>query len=296
MYTAFFTTKRKNRLTILDILRNFEEKSFLLNDETKLFFDQLGVSEADIELLSEHKRDTPYNEDDMLEILQSIYRERGQRKRVRIMEACAICSYRQETGISVVKILVSDDAPQFKLLTDLLALCWIHEGRHYKRLNPVVPLHQEKLDNFLFCFWAYYQQLIIYKNNPDDKRAKWLAIEFDYLFSTKTGYDDLDERIVKSRNKKDELLVVLQHPEAPLHNNISENGARVEKRRQDISLQTKTDEGTKAKDTMMSIVETCRKLGISAYKFIHDRVSKKFEMPTLAEMIRAKVKGQQILN
>ncbi len=35
-------------------------------------------------------------------------------------------------------------------------------------------------------------------------------------------------------------------------------------------------------------VETCKKLGISAYRFIFDRVSKTFELPSLAELIRAK--------
>jgi hypothetical protein len=33
-----------------------------------------------------------------------------------------------------VELLICDDAPQFKLVTDELSLCWIHEGRHYKKL------------------------------------------------------------------------------------------------------------------------------------------------------------------
>ena len=210
------------------------------------------------------------------------------------MEGCAIIDYRQETGIDVVKILVCDDATQFKLLTDILALCWIHNGRHYKRLNPVVLLHQEKLADFLQQFWAYYRKLAAYKINPNSEQAARLDAEFDILFSTETGYDDLDERIKKSKNKKEELLVVLLHPEVPLHNNVSENAARVEKRRQDVSLQTKTEEGTKAKDTMMSIVETCKKLGISAYQFIYDRVNGINKFPSLAEMLRAKAAGHPI--
>ncbi len=292
-YTAFFTTERKNRLTVLEVLRNFESKRFLLNDETCPLLKQLGVSTADILLLHEHKRDRPYHENEMVERLQMLYAP-GEKPRIqtKIMEACAITAYRQETGMPVVKVLVSDDAPQFKLLTDELALCWIHQGRHYKRLNPVVPLHQEKLKDFLQHYWAYYRKLVAYKKNPSTQQAESLAQEFDTLFSTQTGYDDLDERIQKGKHKKDELLVVLKHPEVPLHNNTSEQGARTEKRRQDVSLQTKTDEGTKAKDTMMSIVETCKKLGISAYKFIYDRVSGRHKIPPLSEIIRAKAAAQ----
>jgi len=293
LYTVYFTTKRKDRLTILDVLRGFESRNFLLNDETFSLLEQLKVSKIDRQLLSQYKSNKVYDEDEIVAIMRENYRpDEKPRIQSKILEACAITSYRQETGINVVKILVCDDAPQFKLLTDELALCWIHEGRHYKRLNPIIPLHQEKLNDFLKRFWGYYRQLFIYKKNPDKQQYKLLSEEFDSLFSTKTGYDDLDRRIEKTQLKKSELLVVLKHPEVPLHNNKSENGARVEKRRQDVSLQTKTDEGTHAKDTMMSIVETCKKLGISAYKFIHDRVSGKFEMPSLAEMIRAKALKQ----
>ena len=287
-YTAFFTTEHKNRLTVLDVLRNFESHSFLLNDETLLLLAQLRLSKKDRKLLSDYKQPTPYSEQEIQEILRIIYNGDSPRKQTKIMEACAIISYRQETGIGVVKVLVCDDAPQFKLLTDELALCWVHVGRFYKRLNPIVPLHQKKLDDFLKCFWEYYRKLAAYKKNPTSEQAKLLDKEFDILFSLKTGYDALDERIQKNKAKKEELLVVLKHPEVPLHNNLSENGARVEKRRQDVSLQTKTDEGTKAKDTMMSVVESCKKLGVSAYKFIHDRINGKFEMPSLAEMIKTK--------
>ena len=288
LYTAFFTTEHKNRLTVLDVLRNFESRNFLLNGATYSLLTQLKVSKKDIALLLKYKKETTYDEHEMVEILYNIYGNGSPRKKAKIMEACALISYRQETGIAVVKILVCDDAPQFKLITDELALCWIHIGRHYKRLNPIVLLHQEKVDVFLQCFWAYYRKLVEYKKNPDSNQAELLADEFDVLFSTKTGYDDLDNRIEKNKTQKDELLVVLKYPEVPLHNNLSENGARVEKRRKDVSLQTKTEEGTQAKDTMMSIVETCKKVGISSYEFISDRVSKRFKMPSLAAMIRAK--------
>ncbi|WP_238360655.1 hypothetical protein [Iningainema tapete] len=49
----------------------------------------------------------------------------------------------------MVQALVCDDAPQFKLLTTELALCWDHVGRHYKKLRPMVAYHQKLLDKFL---------------------------------------------------------------------------------------------------------------------------------------------------
>jgi len=80
---------------------------------------------------------------------------------------------------------------------------------------------------------------------------------------------------------------VLVLPELPLHNNAAELAARAKVRKRDVSLQTRT-EGTRANDTFMTIVQTAKKLGISAYNYIFDRVSNKFEMLSLAQLIREK--------
>ena len=49
-----------------------------------------------------------------------------------------------------------------------------------------------------------------------------------------------------------------------------------------------TDEGTKANDTFMTIVQTAKKLSVSAYDYIFDRVSNIFEMLSLAKLIKEK--------
>jgi len=296
--TVFFTTAKKNRLTILDILRKFESRSFVFNQETFELLKQLKISQKLInKLLNETEQDKELNEKEMEQILNVVFPDpaKGKNNRIRIMEAAAISSYHSATGIPIVKVLVSDDAPQFKLITDEQMLCWIHDGRHYKKLNPVVPLHQKKVESFLDDYWEYYRKLFNYTQHPDPEDAVSLSADFDDLFSKITGYYDLDDRISKTRAKKDNLLIVLKHPEIPLHNNRAENGARVEKRRADVSLQTKTDEGTKAKDTMMTIAESCKKLGVSTYQFIHDRISRAFELPSLAELIKMKAESKTSL-
>ena len=60
-----------------------------------------------------------------------------------ILSAAAVSAYHVETGVSIVQILVCDDAPQFKWLTGWLALCWVHEGRHYKKLTPQVTCNED---------------------------------------------------------------------------------------------------------------------------------------------------------
>ena len=120
--------------------------------------------------------------------------------------------------------------------------------------------------------------------------------KFDELFSTETGYKELDERIRKTKAKKQKLLMVLKYPDIPLHNNESELGARVKVRRRDVSLQTITDEGTKAGDTFSTIVQTAKKLGISAYEYIFDRVSKRYKYLSLADIIRARSVANRKIN
>jgi hypothetical protein len=261
----------------------------MFNEETFSLLEQLKVPKKIISLLNTIEKNKPFDEGQMHEILQKYFPNpnKGQLHKTRIMEASAIAYYHQETKIPVVKLLLGDDAPQFKLITDELSLCWIHDGRHYKRLSPIVPTHKNELTAFRGRYWNFYSKLYKYKKNPSAEFANSLSSEFNTLFSTKTGYDELDMRIAKSKAKKKELLTVLNHPEIPLHNNRSENGARVQKRREDASLQTKTEAGTNAKDTMMTIVETCKKHGVSSYKYIFDRVNKTFKLPSLANLIRA---------
>ena len=84
------------------------------------------------------------------------------------------------------------------------------------------------------------------------------------------------------------LLLVLRHPELPLHNNACELEARVVVRLRDVSLHTMSEAGRQAGETMLSIVCTARKLGLSAFQYIRDRVSLSFQLPSLAALIRAR--------
>ena len=107
------------------------------------------------------------------------------------------------------------------------------------------------------------------------------------MFSTQTGYTALDERIAKTQAKKQGLLLVLHHPELPLHNNEAELGARAVVRKRDASLGPRTAAGRKAWDTFLTLRETARKLGVNFYAYIRDRVTGENLLPSLAELIQA---------
>ena len=288
-FTAFFTTDRKDRLTIIDILRFLEPRSYLFNNETFELLGKMNIyhtTNNKVKKMTENAK--ILNGEQMKKLLDNLFPQhpKGKVTRTRISEAAAIAFYHQERGIPIVETLICDNAPQFKFITKNLGLCWVHDGRHYKKFTPIIQVHKEELKKFKGKYWDYYRKLHNYKKAPSKEFKHSLLMEFDDLFATQTSYDKLNDRIEKTREKKVELLLVLDIPEIPLHNNLSENAARVQKRRQDVSLQTKTKAGTKAKDTMMSIVESCKKLGVNSFEFIQDRINKTFKMPSLADLIK----------
>ena len=80
--------------------------------------------------------------------------------------------------------------------------------------------------------------------------------------------------------------MALAYPEIEIHNNPAELGARAQARKRDVSLQTINQAGAQAKDTMMTIVQTARKLGVSTYNYLYDRISKTNKMTALSELIK----------
>ena len=49
-----------------------------------------------------------------------------------------------------------------------------------------------------------------------------------------------------------------------------------------------SEEGTKIKDTFMTLSQTAKKLGVRTYDYIRDRVSGELKLPPLAQLIREK--------
>jgi len=196
-----------------------------------------------------------------------------------------VAAYHAQLEFPVIKLLLCDDAPQFNWVTEQLALCWIHEGRHYKKLDPSSAPFRTALTEFSQQFWEYYDELLAYRQQPSAAEKARLAANFDTLFATLTGYWALDERIEKTALKKASLLLVLDHPEIPLHNNPAELGARQRVRKRNVSFGPRTPDGVKAWDTFMTLTATAKKLGVSIYDYIHDRVSGTLRMPDLADLI-----------
>ena len=288
LYTAYFTTESKDRQSVLEVLRHGQPATFVLNCEADRILEVLGVSKVVRQQLTRLPRGEVLDEETMLRLLEEHLPKLGPRQRRCILDASGVAAYHAQVEFPVVKLLVCDDAPQFALVTEELALCWVHEGRHYKKMMAYVEYHRQLLEAFRGQFWEYYSELLAYRQSPSGEERERLAVKFDQLFSTKTGFEALDDRIAKSKAKKVCLLMVLEHPEISLHNNPAELGVRTRVRKQDVSFGPRTADGARAWDTFMTLEATARKLDVSFYAYIHDRISETRQMPGLDSVIERK--------
>lgn len=293
-YTAFFTTASKDRLSVLDVLRNLASRTFCCNAEMIELLHTLGVAQRVIAQVQALPQEQTLSETELTALLDQLAPPLGPLQRQRVLEAAAVAAYHAQLEFPVIQLLLCDDAPQFNWLTAELALCWVHEGRHYKKLTPCVPQHQQLLAAFGTQFWNFYDELLAYRGAPSPTEKGRLSAEFARLFTTVTGYQQLDDRIAKTRLKQASLLLVLDHPEIPLHNNPAELGARQRVRKRDVSFGPQTTDGAQAWDTFQTLTATAQKLDVSIYHYIRDRVTQTYALPSLADLITERAQQEPL--
>ncbi len=210
LYTVYRTTRNQDRLSVLRVLQNAQELELILNEFSYKLLSQFKLPLKWQKQLKLLPQETVLTETQFNALLEQHLKQLSSGYRRRIQEAAAIAVYHQQNNWPVVRTLVCDDAPQFKLLTEELTLCWVHEGRHYKKLNPLVAYHQQLLEQFLKDFWDYYRKLLAYRDAPSPQAAEQLRVEFYRLFNSDTGYQELDRRKRLTAAKISELLLVLE--------------------------------------------------------------------------------------
>ncbi len=285
LYTTYTTLPHKDRLSVLEVLLNGQPLSFLLNPQALASEAVSKLPKKWQRLLWTFPQDTLWDEAGIRNLLDKSMPTLSCQARKGLLEAMALATYRTQTQVPVVSLLLCDDAPQFPGLTPQLGLCWIHDARHYQKLMPHLPWHPQILEAFQKEYWDYYDRLLAYKDDPAPEERLALWEEFDRLFVPDTGYAHLDYRIQQTAANKDKLLAVLAHPEIPLHNNASELAVRRRVRKRDVSFGPRSPLGVAAWDTFQTIAATAQKLGVSFIAYLGDRVSGRNQMPSLASLI-----------
>lgn len=284
-FTAFRTAPSKSRLNFLALLRgNYQD--YVLNDAAFAFLEDRQVDPV---LLEPLKRQEPQRFANQVPFLGHLA-EHGidifDRDIIRPIAEAGIWGAIRHHGLVGNAVIVSDDAGQFRVGTH--ALCWVQAERLLQKLMPATPRQMEQVETIRELVWLFYKLLKDYQRKPSRRAAHALEIRFDRIFSIRTGYGDLDKLLSRLKRRKVELLRVLERPETPLNTNASERDLRGFVIKRKISGGTVSRDGRQARDSMLGLMKTCQKLGLSFWHYLGDRLgiaTSHPAIPPLATMI-----------
>jgi len=284
LFGWFGSTGSKSRVNFLEQL-HAGAITTQVNEEALAYMQAQGLSAALREQLGQASKqlpDTSRTLQDWHEHLSSL--QITDARHVRIATEGALLGSLLDKGFNPELAIVSDGAGQFAV--GLHALCWVHAERLIHKLIPINDAQRQAVARVRGQLWDFYADLKAYKRQPSAEKVAPLQARFDALFTQSTDYYTLDDLLLRLHRRKDELLLVLKRPEIPLHTNGSETDIRDFVKKRKISGGTRSDLGRQCRDTFASLKKTCRKLGISFWSYLLDRVSLSNTIPPLPTLIR----------
>jgi uncharacterized small protein (DUF1192 family) len=286
-FTSFTTGFEKNRWLSVGALLGGTQ-GFLINRDTVSFIAKKLKKPKITNYLSKLEGDQIYSRADLEKLLEDKIFQGINKKQLDIVRtACAVGALRSRAIGSPVKFIISDDAPNFVGLVENHQLCWVHEIRKYKLCEVFKRIESDTLENLINQWRAFYKLMKRFKNSQTrDLRIKVRA-EFDRICSIKTLVKPLDEQLARTKANKKELLLFLKYPQLPLHNNMAEVDIRERVIKRKISMQNRSLEGMKAWDLMLSLASTCRKIKLSFWNYLEDRISMRESIPYLGKIINS---------
>jgi hypothetical protein len=248
---AFFATSfSKSRRNFLEILRAGHD-DYVLNAAAFAYMRQHDLAGPVIDQLVAHPLERFPDEATWLAHLDAlgITQLRVNPDPVKIATEGALWGSIRQHGLLDDTIIVSDDAGQFRIARH--ALCWIHAERLVHKLIPFNDRQRLAVDLVRQLIWWFYADLRAYKRDPCRRRRGQLRARFDRIFRRRTGFVTLDRLLARLHGRKDELLLVLDRPEIPLHTNGSENDIRCHLTKRKVSGGTGSDPGRDARDASL---------------------------------------------
>ena len=189
-------------------------------------------------------------------------------------------------GLLPDTVILSDDAGQFAL--DRHALCWVHAERLVHKLDTFTDRQHAAQQLVRALIWWFYADLKAYKRAPDRRRRRELRARFDR--DLPPPHRVRHPRPAAARGctrNKEELLLVLERPEVPLHTNGSERDLRPQVVKRKISGGTRSEAGRACRDAFLGLLLTCAKLGVSFWAYLGHRLGVPgADAPYLPDLVR----------
>ena len=281
LFAWFESTTSKSRINFLELLRA-GNTDYVINETVIDYLCANNLSEAQINSIIDSGKTSFATEKAWKAALESW--DITNTAAVRIATEGALLGSVLEHGINPHLAVISDDAGQFNIL--LHGLCWVHAERTIHKIVGFTDEHREALEAIRGQIWDFYKALKSYRKSPSPDKKAELSARFDEIFTQETCFVTLNQALKRLYSNKAELLLVLDRPDIPLHNNASESDIREYVKRRKISGGTRSDEGRKCRDTFTSLKKTCGKLGVRFWHYINDRLGGTGEIPPLSELMR----------
>jgi hypothetical protein len=281
LFAYFESTDSKSRLNFLQVLRGTSD-GYAINDVTLAYWQRQKLAQDVVQSLSAGPR----------QFASAVAWQAW-------LAACGVSTARHmliategallgqliAQGVSPELVILSDGAAQFDILRH--ASCWVHAERPLARAIPYNEAHRTALEQVRQQIWELYKDLKAYQAHPDPGDKAALEARFDLVVGQKTDYPTtIGSALKEMRDHKADLLRVLERPEVPLHNNGTESIIRGYVKTRKISGSTRSAAGRRCRDTFASLKKTCRKLGVSFWDYLQDRLRGLGTIPRLAALIR----------
>lgn len=185
------------------------------------------------------------------------------------------------------KIYLSDDASPNgnKLQVVRKQLCLVHETRHYRKLSPRYKIHRKKQQEILMKWQQFYHLAKEYGHDPTQEKKDIIRNLFDHITTQTTGYEPLDSQLALTRKKRKKVLLFLDYPIIPIHNNQAERDLREFVIMRKISGETKSQQGDRSIERHLSIIQTARKQGLPVFATLHGLLANTLPLSVLTANI-----------
>lgn len=281
LFAWFASTESKSRVNFLELLRA-GQTDYVIDAAARAYMHHQQLPQAQLRLFLE---DRTWAEKAVWEAHLHTLGMATERHR-RIATEGALVASLLTHGVSPELVILSDDAGQFNVAGFLHALCWIHAERTIHTLLPFSDANRAAQAAVRDQIWRFYQELKAFKLTPGEEIKRTLRERFDTIFTQHTEFQTLNLALKRIHANKQELLLVLERPAIPLHNNLSENDIRDYVKKRKISATTRSEAGRAARDTFLSLKKTCQKLGLSFWHYLQDRLARTNLLPPLPVLIR----------
>ncbi len=260
---AYYTTSSsKSRENFLKILLQGKE-GYAINEAFIWHLFQCGVEDDWLNQLEEHVGKKYRKKKGLNRLLNSLGIESKQLRK-QCLEA-GLVGFISETILKPGQVLLSDRAGQFAVFNH--AGCWVHMERSLRKLECATSKAEKEVAQVREMIWILYKKVAEAAQTQTGKAEVHKL--YDQLSAFKSISPGINEVIASFTKYREEMLKALDLPSLPLHNNDSERDIRGVAKRRNISGSTKSQEGREFRDGLLTIKQTCARLGISFWEYLN---------------------------